>query len=361
MEFGIGAIFKDEFDYILEWLAWHRNAGFSQFFIADNGSTDGTRQLLEALADSGLINLFYVPPQVGAQSIAYKLIQKKYGHKADAIAFIDADEFIFADDEKKPVEHLQHLFSDPSVGAVGINWRLFGSSGKIKQEPGLVVERFLKCSKDNQPGNRHIKSIVRPQFIENVITAHHFGIPKKFCYLDGKGEKIVFIDKVGQVSEKLSPFTKLVASPLRINHYVIKSLQEFTEKKRKRGNVVKGPKHDNGHEFFKKHDWNDVEFLEASLLANDVNTEIENIKSELRSKSAFYKKCKASFTCNATQITGWAAFDIGKPKLMVFVNGQLQAETGAFRYRPGVVTANISKDGYCGFQHLFTPPLKSGD
>jgi|GEM_PF-4049655 len=58
MKFGIGAIFKDELDYILEWLAWRRLAGFARFFVADNGSSDGTRQLLEALGEAGLINLF---------------------------------------------------------------------------------------------------------------------------------------------------------------------------------------------------------------------------------------------------------------------------------------------------------------
>jgi glycosyltransferase involved in cell wall biosynthesis len=362
MKFGIGAIFRDEFDYILEWLAWHRLAGFPEFFIADNGSVDGTRQLLEALAEAGLIKFFYVPLQKGSQQLAYKQIQKKYGHLADAIAFIDADEFIYSDDGKKPVEYLEQFFSNPAVGAVGINWRIFGSSGEIDQKQGLVIERFLHCASNDNRGNRHIKSIVRPQFIENLKSVHHFSLSNDFCYLDGEGKKIVFIDRVThQPIENFSPFSELVESPLRINHYVIKSLQEFTEKKRKRGDATKDPNHDRGHQFFINHDLNDVEFLSASLLADEVRKEIRKIKLRLRATTLFYKKGKAAINFKTTHIGGWAVFDTEKAKIMIFVNGSLQAEVGAFRYRPDVIKAGLSKDGYCGFHYVFDPPLKSGD
>ncbi|TAL44222.1 MAG: glycosyltransferase family 2 protein [Methylovulum sp.] len=361
MKFGIGAIFKDELDYILEWLAWHRLAGFARFFIADNGSSDGTRQLLEALDEAGLITLFYVSPQPGAQQLAYRLIQQKYGHLADAIAFIDADEFIYADDGKKPVEHLERLFSRPTVGAVGVNWRIFGSSGKLKQEPGLVVERFVKCAEDDVAINRHIKSIVRPHFIDKIRNMHYFNIQDDFCYLNGAGGRPVFMDRRGRFRSKPSSFCELLKSPLRINHYVIKSLQEFTEKKRKRGDAQRDPNRDRGQQYFINHDLNDVEFLGMSLRADDIYKEIEHIKSEIRLKSTYYEKCNASFQCNAVNIKGWAVFETAKPKLMIFVNGELRAETGAFRYRADVVEAGITKEAYCGFQHVFTPVLKTGD
>ena len=58
---AIAAIFRDEFDYLLEWFAWHQIAGFKKFFIADNGSTDGTVALLEALGDLGIVDLIYQP------------------------------------------------------------------------------------------------------------------------------------------------------------------------------------------------------------------------------------------------------------------------------------------------------------
>lgn len=39
---------KDEAPYILEWIAWHRLVGFDKIIIAQNSSTDGTVELLEA-------------------------------------------------------------------------------------------------------------------------------------------------------------------------------------------------------------------------------------------------------------------------------------------------------------------------
>lgn len=57
----IGAIFKNEYPYILEWIAWHKLCGFDKIIIADNDSDDGTRELLQALDDLGEINLIYQP------------------------------------------------------------------------------------------------------------------------------------------------------------------------------------------------------------------------------------------------------------------------------------------------------------
>lgn len=278
MKFGIGAIFKDEYEYVLEWIAWHELAGFSRFFIADNGSTDGTKQLLDVLSKIGIIDTFVVPPQPNAQLLAYQFIKKRWGAEVDAIAFIDADEFIFSDDGKKPTEYLENWFK-PNVGAIGINWRVFGSSGKVAQEPELVTTRFLKCANDNMAVNRHIKSIVRPSLIKN-IHCHYSDIPYDWLYVNGAGNQMIFTDSNGQHCKNHNSFCD-VAGHLRVNHYVIKSFEEFI-KKRKRGDAMIGPNHDRGYAFFVRHDFDDVEFISASLLADFVIKEIKSIEHEIK-------------------------------------------------------------------------------
>jgi hypothetical protein len=363
MKFGIGAIFRNEFDYILEWLAWHRLMGFTEFFIADNGSVDGTRQLLEGLADAHLIKLMYVPLLPGSQQQAYKLIQQKYGHLADAIAFIDADEFIYCDDGTMPTQYLDAYFSNPLVGAMGINWRIFGSSGEIEQKSGLVIQRFLHCASDQAKVNRHIKSIVRTQFIENLQSVHHFFLPDGFYYLNGAGQPMEFVDsRTDECVKHCSPFGKVVGSPLRINHYVIKSLQEFTEKKRKRGDATKDPNHDRGHEFFIHHDLNENKYIGASLLALEVIEEIKCIKVQLRKKTTYFQKAKGHYQYSNSCIKGWVSIAAPvKAKIIVYVNGAFRAETGCFRFRPDVARSNPGLDAYCGFQYLFDAPLQQGD
>ena len=48
---------KDEGHNILEWLAHHRLAGFTEFILFQNDSTDGTAEMLELLAELGVTEM----------------------------------------------------------------------------------------------------------------------------------------------------------------------------------------------------------------------------------------------------------------------------------------------------------------
>lgn len=52
---AIGAIFKNEYPYVTEWLAYHKAIGFNKFYIVDNISNDGTSELLVKLHERGEI------------------------------------------------------------------------------------------------------------------------------------------------------------------------------------------------------------------------------------------------------------------------------------------------------------------
>ena len=144
---GIGAIFRDEYDYLLEWFAWHRIAGFQRFLIADNSSSDGTTALLEAFFELGLIQLIYQPVlEKRAQIAAYARLSVLALHEGvDAVLYIDAEEFLvhesLTDGEERRC--LENLLEDPRVGMVGINWRTFGSSGHTIQTADPVIYRFI--------------------------------------------------------------------------------------------------------------------------------------------------------------------------------------------------------------------------
>lgn len=46
---AISCVIKDEEDYILEWVNFHALAGIKDFIIYDDGSTDGSIEILRAL------------------------------------------------------------------------------------------------------------------------------------------------------------------------------------------------------------------------------------------------------------------------------------------------------------------------
>ena len=51
---AIAAVMKQEGDYVLEWVAWHRLLGF-EILIADNGGSDRQTELLQCLSSHGII------------------------------------------------------------------------------------------------------------------------------------------------------------------------------------------------------------------------------------------------------------------------------------------------------------------
>jgi hypothetical protein len=235
---AVAAIFKNEGPYVLEWVAHHRALGVETFFIADNVSTDETTGLLAALAEAGIVRHLPFPTPMGRppQQSAYERIVAQHGAEADWIAFLDADEFLVPAEPNRPLAAiLAGLDPGPDVGTVVVNWALYGSSGQMKPSPLPVVERFQRRAETAHPVNRHYKSILRPAaYAGPVGNPHHFPLKRGFraVHVDGT--------EVRDVPGKPKGLSQhVVWSPLRINHYVIKSWEEFYFRKRARGRATR--------------------------------------------------------------------------------------------------------------------------
>jgi hypothetical protein len=253
---AVAAIFKNEGPYVLEWVAHHRALGVETFFIADNVSTDETTGLLAALAEAGIVRHLPFPTPMGRppQQSAYERIVAQHGAEADWIAFLDADEFLVPAEPNRPLAAiLAGLDPGPDVGTVVVNWALYGSSGQMKPSPLPVVERFQRRAETAHPVNRHYKSILRPAaYAGPVGNPHHFPLKRGFraVHVDGT--------EVRDVPGKPKGLSQhVVWSPLRINHYVIKSWEEFYFRKRARGRATRSDQL-RTEAFFRSHDLNDV-------------------------------------------------------------------------------------------------------
>ena len=84
----------------VEWLEYHRLIGVGHFYIYDNGSTDGTRTLMEAYAATGAVTQVHWPYQLGgpennrAQEAAINHALFAFGHHVAWLGFFDFDEFL---------------------------------------------------------------------------------------------------------------------------------------------------------------------------------------------------------------------------------------------------------------------------
>lgn len=358
--FCIGAIFKNEGPYILEWIAYHKAIGVDRFYIVDNISNDGSSELLCNLHSSGIITRieYKNEPGIKPQLPAYKKIINNLKSDDKFIAFIDADEFLYPSDIDKGIEPLINVFSDPDIGAIALNWAIYGSSNCIlPRSDSLVIELFEHRAVQNFPANNHYKSVIRKEsLIDTGENAHYFKIDGKYVLSD-----LSDMNTLTGLSQSVS------WDKCRINHYVIKSKMEFFSKKAARGRPS-GKNSDLNGRFFKSHDINTVREQYPHVFISKVKDNIDNIKKAISYKSepcdiqSLYRSsdnnglsCIDSISHNGSTIliSGWAVSGNKIPlsgiKVIINNNSYINKLSYSNISRHDVYQHGMSNDANCGF------------
>ena len=226
---------KDEGAYILEWLEYHLLQGVDHFYIYNNNGTDNTLELLKSYIQKGIVTWreFSGP---NMQMEIYNDAITNYKNETRWMGFIDCDEFVV------PMKHtsLAKALKDyESFSQILIHWILYGSSGHKKKTKGFVIERFTKHDSEIS----HLtKAILNPR------ACLYAGVHRSYVLGDTVNEHKKILNR------KRYAFT---ADILRVNHYVVKSAEEYLLKKKKGRTLASAGSLDDA--FFKIHDKNDVD------------------------------------------------------------------------------------------------------
>lgn len=214
-------IAKNEGPYLKEWIAYHGLLGFDEIIVYENNSEDNSEEILKKLASKNIIQ--HRPWKLGKtespQITAYiDAIEKA---QTDWILFIDADEFLFFNNGSLH-SMLESIDKDDTVGAIGINWRIFGSSGLAFPDDRLVIERFTKTSERGFVMNNHLKSFLRVKDAGPHIDMHLSDInDKRAIYPNGTDIEIESRGRSVGVNHEIA----------QINHYFTKTFPEYQIKK----------------------------------------------------------------------------------------------------------------------------------
>lgn len=212
---AVCAIAKNEGPYFKEWIEWHHKMGVDRFYVYDNESTDCIKEVLAPYIESGLVEYIFFPG-FKKQLSAYDDCLEKHRFDTRWIAFIDLDEFIFPVKDKTIPEFLNRF---ENFSAVEINWLIYGSGGAKTKEPGTMMERFKYHSLPGHYLNRHVKSIVNPRKVFSMIGCHEVARISGYA-ADSHGNLIK------QNFREREPQQDVI----RINHYAVRSYEEFVEK-----------------------------------------------------------------------------------------------------------------------------------
>jgi hypothetical protein len=217
---AIACIVKNEADYLEEWLCFHLALGVDHVFLYDNGSTDGTLELLETYANHGLVTVV-AWPLPGGQLGAYNHALRFFGPSVDWLAFIDVDEFIvpLADDDIPTI-----LARYPAAADLRMPRAEFGFSGHRTRPEGLVIEAYTDIAntdgRDPAKGPR-VKTVLQPDGISSV-DIHTSTVAE---------------DRPEPAAAGSPPAPRETVMPselidvVQVNHYYTRSWEEFEEKR----------------------------------------------------------------------------------------------------------------------------------
>ena len=229
---AIALIEKNEERYLKEWLEYHLLMGADHFYVYDHGSTDGSMEILQPYIAQGIIELFqvegeYLPTQIRVYNDALK----RSGYSSRYLAFIDTDEFLVPMKHDKVTDAIDYIFrsyedtpfkavGSCAAGGIGVNWRVYGSSGHQTPAEGLVIEEYHHRGPDDLMINSHIKTICKPLAVKQIVNPHFAIYEPGYWCISEHGSLIpgpFFYDSKGDI--------------LRLNHYYVKSEQEYMSRR----------------------------------------------------------------------------------------------------------------------------------
>jgi len=274
---AVCAIFRDEAPYLAEWVAFHRLVGVEHFFLYDNGSVDDPGAALARDVADGRVTVrpWPVPFHEAAQRRAYTDCLERARGQVRWLAFLDVDEFLFSPRSETLVPVLREYEDHPGVV---VHWQVYGSSRHERASDAPVIARFTRRARADWVRNRRVKTVLDPARASRPLGAgcHHFAYRDGALAVNELEEPVArkakprykklfrpFYRQLAPVWDffNLDPYSgtdttarAISVEHLRINHYPVKSREEFLRKaryKQEKGRYE-------GIDYFAYHDRNEV-------------------------------------------------------------------------------------------------------
>lgn len=241
MKVALCLIAKMENHYIKEYVEYYKNIGFDNIILYDNNDIDGEKfeDVINDHIKSGFVILKNVRGYKNYQKYAYKHCYNEYKNNFDWIAFFDSDEFIEFEDKTETIKSFLQKQIYSNFNVIRLNWKVFDDNDIIKINNNYSIKRFTHCVGIN---SSQCKSIIRTNINEPIFYAH--GI---------KNDNIPACNVLGEPcnnsSNKLDTINWSIAW---INHYRLKTIEEFIRKNMIRKDMVDANNYKSDLDYFWK-------------------------------------------------------------------------------------------------------------
>lgn len=220
---------KNEGPYILEWLAYYRAIGFTDFLVYSNDCTDGSDLLLDRLADLGYLvhernRVLRRGPHKSA--LKYAMAHEEYA-AAEWVFVCDSDEFLNIRVGDGRVDDLIAAF--PDADAIPVTWKLFSNNGEVTLRDDLSLAMFTDGEKDMASGGqsrRFVKTLFRRRDDLVRLGLHAPVFPDGVDVNWGS----LAID-TNPEDDPIRPATVFGYEVAQVNHYAVRSVESYLLKR----------------------------------------------------------------------------------------------------------------------------------
>ncbi len=227
---ALAALFRDEARFLKEWIEFYRLMGVEHFYLFNHLSTDNYMEILAPYIQEGLVevsNLTYEPKspeewRFYVQLKTYTDLSNAIKDDVEWLILVDTDEYLYPVIEQNISSVLKNYDTYASVAA---NWQLFGSNNvQYINQNELLIENLVKR---DSVMNLHVKSIVKPRYVESFPYSHCANMKPGFSKVT---ENFQYIDGPLSLVPSYNVFV--------INHYISRDLDFFQTKKLSRVHLL---------------------------------------------------------------------------------------------------------------------------
>lgn len=227
---------KNEGPFQLEWIAFNRLLGVTDFLFYSNDCSDGTDALLDAMAEYGVRRLPNPARGRNYQMEALKAAaHEDIVRQADWVWIADVDEFLNIHTGDHTLPALIDACGNPQ--AISVSFQFFANGGVERFEDRPVIEQFTRTHNPDlwcDQSAIEVKTLVRRDFPLQYFGAHRpFVAWRKGApvWTDGSGRPVSDKYLKADNPRRIRRFPAQGARDLAtLNHYALRSLDSYLVK-----------------------------------------------------------------------------------------------------------------------------------